>query len=70
MPVYYVSDTPQEGSGDHEVHEKGCRWLKKAKRTTFLGSHPDCKPAVDAAKQRYPKTANGCAECSPGCNTG
>ena len=68
MARYYVNDTPQT-SGDHEVHREGCRWLKLASYTTFLGEFTSCFGAVIAAKKKYP-TANGCAYCSPDCNTG
>ena len=68
MADYYVNDTPQVPSGDHEVHEDGCYWLALASSTTYLGDFPSCEPAVRKAKTIYP-TADGCATCSPDCHS-
>lgn len=67
---YYVNNTPQPASRDHEVHKDGCFWLTRAKDITWLGLFSTCDEAVLKAKDIYPKTANGCAVCSPRCNTG
>lgn len=69
MPHYYVNDTPQRDSGDHEVHREGCYWLGLANNTTPLGDHPSCFEAVVAAGFHYHQV-NGCAHCSPACHTG
>ena len=69
MPAYYVNNTPQKESGDHEVHVSGCYWLSIALDTTFLGYFPSCHRAVAQAKRIYPLTANGCAICSGDCHT-
>ena len=68
MPNYYVNDTAQSESGDHEVHEDGCYWLSLARNTTFLGWFASCHGAVAKAKQKYPATADGCKHCSPACH--
>ena len=68
MAAYYVNDTAQPNSGDHEVHESGCFWLGLAASTTYLGDFISCHQAVVAAKRIYPRS-NGCATCSPGCHT-
>lgn len=67
MDLYYVNDDPQS-NGDHEVHKSGCYWLRKAKSTTPLGNHTNCRSAVRKAKQIYPDS-NGCYYCSRPCNT-
>ena len=65
---YYVNDTAQN-KGDHEVHVEECYWLSIARSRTPLGAYYSCHSAVIRAKAIYP-TANGCAHCSPDCNTG
>ena len=69
MASYYVNKNEQQ-NGDHEVHKSGCYWLSLAKDTTYLGGFDSCHGAVTEAKKYYPYTANGCATCSPDCNTG
>jgi len=66
---YYVNDTPQPLSGDHEVHVEGCYWLSLARSTTPLGYHLSCTTAVAAARRKYLRS-NGCATCSAECHTG
>ena len=68
MASYYVNQTAQP-NGDHEVHREGCYWLTLVTHKMFLGYFSTCGPAVAEAKKFYP-TANGCAHCSPACNTG
>lgn len=65
---YYVNLNEQP-NGDHEVHEAPCSRLPLPENRLFVGDFSRCAPAVAAAKQ-YFTTANGCAHCSPGCNTG
>ena len=68
MTDYYVNNTAQS-NGDHEVHENGCYWLSLASNTSYLGRFSSCFPAVAKAKLTY-STTNGCAFCSPACNSG
>ena len=68
MPTYYVNDTPQLYTGDHEVHESDCYWLSLARSKTGLGYFPSCFGAVAKAKTIYP-TADGCKHCSPACHS-
>ena len=37
MADYYVNDTAQESSGDHEVHKSDCYWLSLTRYKTYLG---------------------------------
>ncbi|HBS23384.1 MAG TPA: hypothetical protein DD982_12745 [Thalassospira sp.] len=69
MPDYYVNDRAQDDSGDHEVHESGCAWLKMANSKTYLGNYSSCHGAVAKAKTIY-SSSNGCAHCCSACNTG
>ena len=68
MPHYYVNSNAQN-NGDHEVHESGCTQGADPENQVSLGYHASCQSAVAQAKLTYP-TANGCAFCSPDCNTG
>ncbi len=68
MPSYYVNDHAQ-ANGDHEVHVATCFWYQRAQSCTYVGEHASCYTAVLAAKQKYWQS-NGCATCSPACNTG
>ncbi|MBT5072555.1 MAG: hypothetical protein HOJ34_05065 [Kordiimonadaceae bacterium] len=67
--VHYCVNKNAQTNGDHEVHKVGCRWYPQQENRLSLGDHPSCKPAVVEAKKTYPKS-NGCAHCSPACNTG
>lgn len=66
MAVYFVNNNAQP-NGDHEVHRFDCRYLPASK--TNLGDHATCHSAVQVAKLYY-RQSNGCAFCSPACNTG
>lgn len=68
MAAYYVNQKADD-NGNHEVHREGCYWLTLVQSKTYLGSFSSCAPAVAKATQTYP-TADGCAHCSPACNTG
>lgn len=69
MPRYCVNKNAQS-NGDHEVHNvETCNNLPLSQNQLDLGYHTDCKGAVREAKKTY-STANGCAFCSPACNTG
>ena len=68
MEHYYVNDTAQSESGDHEVHENGCYWLSLVTSKTYLGMFLSCYEAVTKAKEIYP-TADGCKHCSIDCHT-
>ena len=69
MPNYCVNKRAQD-NGDHEVHDlastQGC--LPDASNRLALGQHRDCRGAVAAAKQTFPRS-NGCAKCAPACHT-
>ena len=65
---YYVNSNRQP-SGDHEVHTATCPWLPNEQNRVYLGDFSSCGPAVQQAKQHYSQS-NGCAHCSPACNTG
>jgi hypothetical protein len=65
---YYVNKNAQP-NGDHEVHAGGCAWLPAEGNRLYLGSFDNCHAAVREAKKHYTKS-NGCAHCSPECNTG
>lgn len=69
MPYYYVNRNPQ-ADGYHETHidNDTCPHPPLPQNRHALGSHPDCKSAVAAAKAVYAK-ADGCAYCVPECNT-
>jgi hypothetical protein len=66
MARYYVNDRAQ-ANGDHEVHKENCKYMPNDK--TYLGDFSTCKPAVEAAKKKYPTTANGCFYCANDCHT-
>lgn len=68
MPRYCVNKNAQN-NGDHEVHKEGCQWWPAPNHVLDLGIHTSCTTAVAKAKQTYPQS-NGCAYCSPACNTG
>lgn len=68
MPCYIVNKNAQS-SGDHEVHREGCDTLPHLDNQLPLGSHDTCESAVAMAKTIFPQ-ADGCARCSPECNTG
>lgn len=54
MKKFFVNNTAQAVSRDHEVHEEGCYWLGLAYSTSDLGYHPSCSTAVAQAKLLYP----------------
>ncbi|MES2112229.1 MAG: hypothetical protein V4577_25965 [Bacteroidota bacterium] len=64
---YYVNNHAQS-NGDHEVHNENCPYLPSIVSKNYLGDFSGCQGAVDEAKKTY-ATADGCATCSPGCNT-
>jgi hypothetical protein len=67
---YYCVNTNAQSTGDHEVHDVGsCTRLPNEEHRMDLGWHANCHGAVKKAKETY-NTANGCAYCSPDCNTG
>ena len=67
MPRYYVNETEQTNSRDHEVHKEGCYWLSLINYKKDLGLHLSCDTAVIKAKETYP-TADGCKTCSNECH--
>jgi hypothetical protein len=66
--IYYVNKNAQSNA-DHEVHVSTCAHLPEPANRLYLGDFAVCQPAVEKAKQYYPRS-NGCAYCSPACNTG
>ena len=68
MADYYVNDTAQESSGDHEVHKSDCYWLSLTRYKTYLGNFASCHGAVRKAKNTY-SNADGCKHCSSDCHT-
>lgn len=71
MANYYVNNRRQESANNNnEVHKEGCPWLAKATDTTYLGDFISCRGAVEAAKRKYPSTADGCKTCCPDCHRG
>jgi len=67
MKTYYVNTNAQT-NGDHEVHHEDCSFLPARQNRKHLGAFASCRGAVTEAKKTYP-TADGCAFCSPDCNT-
>ena len=66
MSKYYVNDNPQP-TGEHEVHESECYWLKIAESKTYLGDFSSCQSAIIEAKKHY-SNVDGCAHCCPSCH--
>lgn len=69
MASYYVNDTEQASSGDHEVHVSTCSWFPLINSKTYLGEYSSCSDAVKKAKTIYP-SSDGCAYCCPACHKG
>ena len=68
MAAYYVNDTAQATSGDHEVHVSTCSWFPLTSKT-YLGDYPSCSGAVAKAKTSY-SSSDGCAYCCAACHKG
>ncbi|SHL14157.1 hypothetical protein SAMN05444266_102185 [Chitinophaga jiangningensis] len=64
---YYVNDTPQSLTGDHEVHSITCIFYPFIYSKTYLGEFENCHDAVREAKKKYPKS-DGCINCSKACH--
>ena len=60
MATYYVNDTAQASSGDHEVHVSICSWVPLINSKTNLGDYSSCTGAVAKAKTIY-SSSDGCA---------
>ena len=72
MSQYCVNKNAQT-NGDHEVHEKGCRFIQHAtllSNSNFidLGNHNSCEEAVREAKKHFDQV-NGCYYCAKACHT-
>jgi hypothetical protein len=67
MAKYYVNKNAQP-TGEHEVHENGCKRMPDAENRTYLGDFTNCDDAVTAAKVHY-KKVDGCEKCSEKCHT-
>lgn len=68
MARYYVNRNAQ-ANGDHEVHRWGCSFIPEPANRIYLGDHPNCRYAVQAARKHFSRV-NGCYFCSKPCNTG
>lgn len=68
--AYYCVNKKAQSNGDHEVHKVGCSWYPNEENRVLLGDHSHCSFAVSKAIALGYHTANGCAHCSPDCNTG
>ncbi len=64
---YYLNENAQI-TGEHEVHRSGCEWLKKAKKTIYLGPFGSCHVALKEARNHY-DNVDGCKYCCPECHT-
>jgi hypothetical protein len=72
MQEYYMNSNRQALSGEHEVHETGCKWDADPENRLILGYFGDGIDAVEAAKELYPwleDYINGCIHCNPEANT-
>lgn len=67
MPSYYANKNDQS-NGDHEVHTGSCAFLPDSQNRIYLGEHPSCRPAVQAAKTHFTQV-NGCYYCCRECHT-
>lgn len=68
MKSYYVN-TNAQSNGDHEVHDETCSFLPNSSNREYLGEYSTCSPAVQKAKDKGYKKANGCYYCSRACHT-
>lgn len=64
---YYANKNAQS-NGDHEVHKETCNHLPLEHNRKILGDFSNCQDAVKEAK-KTDSSADGCAICSPSCNT-
>lgn len=66
---YFVNVKGQygkSGSGEHEVHEQGCKF--KPDGAYDIGSFSTCYDAVHRARLSF-SDVDGCEHCSPDCHT-
>jgi hypothetical protein len=75
VPNYIVNKNAQWDTGDHEVHvtpRSSCASPRypESQNQEPLGFHASCHGAVQGAKLRGYRTANGCAYCASACHTG
>ncbi len=69
MSKYYLNNNAQT-TGEHEVHEEDCAWLKLIESKTDLGYCYDCHEALRKARILKPFwDIDGCKYCCPKCNT-
>ncbi|MFT5777743.1 MAG: hypothetical protein ACI837_000691 [Crocinitomicaceae bacterium] len=64
---FYVNKNVQ-ANGDHEVHQATCLFLPNEVNRINLGEFFNCATAVEAAKEHYPKSSNGCFFCAILCH--
>jgi hypothetical protein len=64
----YYANKHAQSNGDHEVHNSSCSYLPIESNQKYLGDFSNCQDAVKEAK-KTDSTADGCAKCSPTCNT-
>lgn len=68
MPIYCLNSNSQD-NGDHEVHNVDCQWAKKILKPIDLGYHPNCRYAVQKARDDNPGyKIDGCIHCCPECH--
>ena len=63
VPIYYVSQEPEDDGG-HEVHRDTCYRLPVMRQ--YLGLHASCEQAVAKAREQYQR-AVGCRLCAYEC---
>lgn len=67
LKKYYLNVKPQE-TGEHEVHNEFCPWLKFTAKLKYLGDFNSCTEAVEEARKYY-SNIDGCKACSSECHT-
>lgn len=69
MPNYCVNRQAQP-SGEHEVHNtsSSCSYLPSIENRIDLGWHPDCRSAIQKAKDYY-SNVDGCYYCCRECHS-
>ncbi len=67
----YIINSHAQPTGEHEVHREDiCTRLPLAVHRISLGYFATCQEAIIDARNKWPnKNIDGCAYCSPTCNT-
>lgn len=66
MAFYYVNINEQS-TGEHEVHQDGCKHLPEYENRKILGSFSNCSEALKEAKKHY-SNVDGCFYCCTECH--